>query len=84
MLSFLNVGTGVDIKIKDLATLISNIMGFKGKIIWDTSKPDGTPKKLLDVSRINKLGWKSKIKINEGLIDTIKSFKELNSGNLRK
>ena len=85
MLSFLNVGTGVDIKIKDLATLISNIMGFKGKIIWDTSKPDGTPRKLLDVSRINKLGWKSKIKINEGLIDTIKSFKkELNSGKLRK
>ena len=75
-LTYLNVGTGKDISIKNLAELIANISGFKGKIIWDKSKPDGTPKKLLDVSRINKLGWYSNIKLKDGILKTINSFRE--------
>ena len=75
-LTYLNVGTGKDISIKCLAELIAQISGFKGKIIWDTNKPDGTPKKLLDVTRMNKLGWKSKINLKQGITKTIYSFKE--------
>ncbi len=73
-LTILNVGTGEDISIKDLAIKIARAFNFNGKVIWDTSKPDGTPKKQLDVSRINKLGWKSSIKLEEGITDAIKSF----------
>ena len=64
---FVNIGTGKDIRIKDLADLIKQVVGFKGEIKWDTSKPDGTPKKLLDVERMNKLGWKSKVRLEEGI-----------------
>ena len=74
LLYFLNVGTGIDISIKDLAILISQIIEFKGEIKWDLSKPDGTPKKLLNVSKINKLGWKSKINFKDGLKETIDSY----------
>ncbi|MCK4650909.1 GDP-L-fucose synthase [Candidatus Babeliales bacterium] len=63
----INVGTGQDIRIKDLAKLIKNIVGFEGKIEFDVTSPDGTPKKLLDVSKINKLGWKHKINLEDGL-----------------
>ena len=59
-ISHLNIGTGKDITINELAELIAEIIGFKGKIIHDSSKPDGTPRKLLDVSRLNSLGWKYK------------------------
>lgn len=76
LLPFLNVGTGLDISIKDLANLIANITGFQGKIKWDASKPDGTPKKQLDVSRINNLGWHAKIPLKKGLEETIKLFRE--------
>ncbi len=75
-LNYLNVGTGKDISIKSLAELIAQIAGFKGKIIWDKTKPDGTPKKLLDISRIRELGWRSKINLKEGIIKTIFSFKD--------
>ena len=64
--SFLNIGTGQDISIRDLTTKIGNIVGFKGKIIFDNSKPDGMPQKLLDVSKINKLGWKSQTDLEGG------------------
>ena len=67
----LNVGTGKDISIKDLAEKIANILDFKGKIIWDTSKPNGTPKKLLDISRLSKLGWDSKVNLNDGIKKTL-------------
>jgi GDP-L-fucose synthase len=67
----INIGTGQDLTIKELATKISKENGFKGNIIWDNSKPNGTPKKLLDVSKINNLGWKSKISIDEGIKRTI-------------
>ena len=70
----LNIWTGVDISIKELANKIAYYTNFKGEIIWDKSKPDGTPKKLLDVSRINKLGWKSKINLDNGIKKTIESI----------
>src|SRR5574341_1465952 len=63
----INIGTGMDIKINDLAELIGKIVGFPGEIKHDSAKPDGTPRKLLDVSRINKLGWKSSTSLEEGI-----------------
>lgn len=74
----INVGTGVDISIGDLANLIKDEVGFKGDIILDTSKPNGTPKKLLDVSKINNLDWKYKTKLIDGIRKTYKSYLELN------
>ena len=74
ILNHLNIGTGRDITIKNLAKKISNIIKFRGDILWDKSKPDGTPKKLLDVSRLNRLGWKATIDINEGIKQTIKNL----------
>ncbi len=62
-----NVGTGEDISIKNLAELIKSIVGFKGEIVWNDSKPDGTPRKLLDVSLIQSLGWKHKIELEDGI-----------------
>jgi len=62
-----NIGTGVDVKIKELAETIKEIVGFTGEIIWDSSKPDGTPRKLLDVSRLHGLGWKHNIDLQKGI-----------------
>ena len=73
-LNFLNVGTGKDISIKLLAEKIASIVKFKGDIIWDKSKPDGTPQKKLDVSRLSSLGWQSKISLEEGIQKTISSL----------
>ncbi len=73
-LSFLNVGTGKDISIKELANLVSEIIGFKGNIKWDKSMPDGTPRKLLDVSKLKNLGWSPQINFKDGLKLTIESF----------
>ncbi len=64
---FVNVGTGKDISIKDLAHLMAEIIGYKGGFSWDTSKPNGTPRKLLDVSRINSLGWSAKTSLWKGI-----------------
>ena len=75
-ISHLNIGSGKDITIDDLAKLIAEIVGFEGKIIHDATKPDGTPRKLMDVSRINQLGWKYKTELREGLIKTYKWFKD--------
>lgn len=72
----LNVGCGSDISIKDLANMISYEIGFKGQIIWDSSKPDGMMKKLLDIKKISNLGWKPKIKLKEGVKKTILEFKK--------
>lgn len=69
-----NIGTGEDIAIKDLALLIKDIVGFKGKIINDTSKPDGTPKKLLDVSKLHSLGWKHTTTLQKGIDMTYEWF----------
>jgi len=70
----INVGTGVDIEISELASLISEVTNFNGSINWDTSKPDGTPRKLLDVSRINQLGWNSEILLTDGIRSTYEWF----------
>jgi len=71
---FVNIGTGEDVKIKDLVKMIKEIVGYEGQIKWDTSKPDGTPRKLLDVSRLHQLGWKHKISLKDGLTKTYKLF----------
>ncbi|PAU92857.1 GDP-fucose synthetase [Aliifodinibius salipaludis] len=69
-----NVGTGKDISIKELAYLIQKIIGHRGEIIWDTSKPDGTPRKLLDVSKLHSLGWKHSKELQDGLMETYRWF----------
>jgi GDP-L-fucose synthase len=73
-ITHLNVGSGTDITIADLAKLISEIVGFDGKIEYDSSKPDGTPRKLMDVTRINKLGWKYKTELQDGIRTTYNWF----------
>jgi GDP-L-fucose synthase len=81
----LNVGCGVDITIKELAEIIAQVTGYQGSIEWDSSKPDGTPQKLLDTSRINNLGWKPTIPLEIGIRETYEWFKTqlLNDANLR-
>lgn len=71
----INVGVGEDVTIRELAELIRDIVGYAGDIEWDTSKPDGTPRKLLDVTRINDLGWKAEIGLREGITSTYEWFK---------
>lgn len=71
---FVNLGTGQDISIRDLASLIVKIVGYKGRIDWDTSKPNGTPRKLLDVSRLTALGWRSKTDLETGIRRTYDWF----------
>lgn len=73
---WLNVGTGQDISIAEVATLIAQIAGYKGRIVFDSTMPDGMPRKLLDVSKINQLGWKAKTSLYEGLEKTIAWYKE--------
>jgi len=73
----INVGTGVDISIQELALLVAQIVGYQGAIRNDLSKPDGTPRKLLDVSKIHKLGWKHKTSFKEGIIKAYEEFKEI-------
>lgn len=74
MLSHINVGTGKDCTIKELAETIAKVVGFKGNLAFDKSKPDGTPRKLMDVSRLKALGWKSDTSLEEGLIKTYEWF----------
>ena len=71
---FVNVGTGEDLTIRELAELIRNIVGFTGNITWDTSKPDGTPRKLMDVSKIKQMGWKPEIDLPTGIKSAYESF----------
>lgn len=74
--SMYNVGVGEDLSIKKLAQLIQNVVGHQGEIIWDDSKPDGTPRKLLDVSKIHSEGWQHSIELEEGLQQTYRWFSE--------
>jgi GDP-L-fucose synthase len=76
MLSHINVGTGVDCTIRELAETIAKVTGFKGELVFDASKPDGAPRKLLDVSRLAKLGWRYKIELEDGLRETYAWFCE--------
>jgi GDP-L-fucose synthase len=81
----LNVGTGEDLSIKALAQKVADAAGFTGQIEWDASKPDGTPRKVLDVSRMKALGWKPTITLDEGIASTIAWYKEANTrGEVRK
>ncbi len=72
-----NVGFGTDLTIKELAELVQKIVGHQGEIIWDTNKPDGTPKKLMDSSKLRNLGWEPKINLEEGIQITYKWFLEM-------
>jgi len=71
----INVGTGNDIRVKDLAALIGKITGFNGQLVFDTSKPDGTPRKVLDVSKLHALGWKASVALEAGLLKAYADFK---------
>ena len=71
---FINVGVGEDVSIKELAELVKEVVGFEGKLTFNTSKPDGTPRKLLDVSKLNNHGWEVKIELKDGIITTYKWF----------
>ena len=75
----LNVGTGEDISIQALAELVRDVVGFEGEIIWDPARPDGTPKKLLDVSRLNNLGWRPNISLRDGIAATYRAYLESNN-----
>lgn len=74
MLSHINVGSGIDCTIRELAETIAQVTGFKGKLVFDSSMPDGTPRKLMDISRLEKLGWRQKITLRKGLSDTYKWY----------
>jgi GDP-L-fucose synthase len=74
MLSHINVGYGSDVSIAELAVLIGQTVGYKGRITYDSSKPDGTPRKLMDSSRLNALGWQAHITLEEGLISAYQDF----------
>jgi GDP-L-fucose synthase len=79
MLSHINVGTGVDCTIHELVDTIAKVIGYKGKINFDTSKPDGTPRKLMDITRQKKLGWNASIDLESGIKATYEWF--LNNSN---
>jgi GDP-L-fucose synthase len=80
----INIGLGTDVTIKELTELVAQVVGFKGRITWDASKPDGTPRKLMDVSRFTALGWKARVGLREGVEKTYVSFlSELAAGTLR-
>ena len=81
---WINVGTGTDVTIKELTEVVAETVGFAGKIVWDTSKPDGTPRKLMDVSKLTALGWSARIALREGVEKTYASFlAELGAGRIR-
>ncbi len=78
--TWINVGTGEDVSIKELAETIKEIVGYSGSLVFDSEKPDGTPRKLMDVSKINQLGWKHSIHLKEGIISTYADFLQKVSG----
>jgi GDP-L-fucose synthase len=81
---WVNVGTGSDVTIRELTELVAEVTGYRGRIEWDATKPDGTPRKLLDVSRMAALGWKARIALRDGVAATYKSFlEEKKAGALR-
>jgi len=72
----INIGSGDEISIKDLGQKIANLTGFTGKVVWDSNRPDGTPRKVLDSTKINKLGWKAAISLDQGIAATVEWFQE--------
>lgn len=82
---WINVGTGIDVTIRELTQTVANVVGYSGRIVWDASKPDGTPRKLMDVSRLSSHGWAARIPLRDGIDRTYASFlTEMSEGNLRK
>ena len=79
VLPLINIGTGMDLTIREIAGLVAKTVGFDGEVEWDSSKPDGTPQKLLDVSRLTNLGWQSKISLEEGLRKTCEDYQKKTS-----
>jgi GDP-L-fucose synthase len=75
-----NIGVGEDLEIKELALLIQQIVGYEGEIVHDLTKPDGTPRKLMDVSKLNNLGWKASISLEEGLRSVYTDFSRAQAG----
>ncbi len=73
-MGFLNIGTGEDVTIGEFAQIVCDVVGYKGRIVYDTSRPDGPPQKLLNVSKIKKLGWAPKIKLRDGLAQAYADF----------
>ncbi len=81
---WINVGTGTDVTIRELTETVAAVTGYRGRIAWDASKPDGTPRKLMDVSRLTALGWRAKIALREGIEKTVASYRaEKAAGTLR-
>ncbi|MBM3842190.1 MAG: GDP-L-fucose synthase [Verrucomicrobia bacterium] len=81
---WINVGTGTDVTIRELTELVAAVTGYRGRIVWDATKPDGTPRKLMDVSRLSALGWRARVGLREGVERTYASFREeLAAGRLR-
>jgi GDP-L-fucose synthase len=72
----LNIGCGTDVSIRELAEIVAKVIQFDGEINWDTSKPDGMPRKLLDTTRVNQLGWFPTIELEEGILSTYNWFKD--------
>jgi GDP-L-fucose synthase len=72
----INIGSGYEISIKDLGQKIANLTGFTGKVVWDANRPDGTPRKVLDSTKINKLGWKPSISLDQGIAATVEWYQE--------
>ena len=81
---WINVGTGTDVTIRELTAAVAEVVGFAGRVTWDASKPDGTPRKLLDVSQLSRLGWRARIPLRAGLQETYAAYQqEQSSGRLR-
>jgi GDP-L-fucose synthase len=74
------VGAGVDHTIKEIAQMVADATGFKGETLWDTSKPDGTPQKVLDVSKLESSGFQPKNRLEEGIVSTVRNFLDSNLG----
>jgi GDP-L-fucose synthase len=73
---FINVGLGTELSIRELSELVAEVVGYQGKLDWDTSKPDGTQRKLMDGSRLEAMGWKPKTKLREGITAAYVEFQE--------
>jgi GDP-L-fucose synthase len=80
---FVNVGTGTDLSIKALAVMVKDIVGFEGELVWNTDKPDGTPRKLMNVGRLHSLGWKHSIELRDGITSVYEEFKTLATEEIR-
>ena len=82
---WINVGTGVDVTIRELTEIVAKCTGYSGKIVWDSSKPDGTPRKLMDVTRMTQLGWKAKVSLVDGIEKTYANYlQEIKSSQIRQ